>query len=119
MGPVKILLHEGLARMGKRTVPDVMKERGSNNENAFLVGMPEPPACNIGKEHSAKRVLEPRVVGTWIDEVRKSKLFDIAETLQRWRIQQREQEILHFNIPVDRVLDDLHKFTKRIFIYIA
>jgi hypothetical protein len=100
-------------------MPDVMKERSGDNKHAVFIRMSEPPACNVGKEHGTERMFEPCVIGARIYEVRKSKLFDIAESLKRRGVQQGEQKILHFNISMDRVLDDLHKFTKRIFIYIA
>jgi hypothetical protein len=47
-----------------------------------------------------------------VDEIGKTELFDVSQALERGRIQQAEGKILHFDIPVDRVLDDLHSFTK-------
>jgi hypothetical protein len=64
-------------------------------------------------------MFKARVVCTGIYEIRETELPYVAETLERGGIEQGEGEILHFNIAVDRVLDDLHKFTLRIFIYIA
>jgi hypothetical protein len=119
VGPLEVLLHERFARVRERAVTDIMEESGSDHEHAFFIGKPEPPGRNIGEEHSSEGVFEPRVIGTRVDEIGKSKLSDVAETLQRRGIEQWQQGILHFYVSVDRVLDDLHKFTKRIFIYIA
>ena len=57
-------------------------------------------------------MLEPCMVGTRIDEIGKTELFDIAEALEYRGIEQGKCKILHFNIAMDRVLDDLHRFTK-------
>jgi hypothetical protein len=47
------------------------------------------------------------VVGTWIHEIRKPELLDVAEALQCRGIEQGKCELLHFHIAMDRVLDDL------------
>ena len=67
----------------------------------------EAAGCHIRKEHGAQRVLEPRVVGPGVHEVGKTELPDVAEALQRRGIEQGKRKVLHFNITMDRVLDDL------------
>jgi len=47
-----------------------------------------------------------------VNEIGKAKLPDIAEALQRWGVEEGEEKVLHFNIPVDRILDNFHRFTK-------
>jgi hypothetical protein len=54
-----------------------------------------------------------------VDKIRKTELFNVAEALEYRRIQQGECKILYLDIAMDRVFDDLHRCTKRIFIYIA
>ncbi len=90
---------------------DIMEEAGCDNQHAFVVGKAEPAARDIGKEHRTERVLEARVVRTWVHEVRKAELPDITEALQGRGVEQGKREILNLNIAVDRVLDDLHKYT--------
>jgi hypothetical protein len=112
MGHVKELLHQGLAGMGERAVTNVMEEPGSDHERAVFIRKPEAAGCHVCKEHGAERVLEPRVVGTGIHEIGKTELPDIAEALQRGGVEQGERKVLDFNVTVDRVLDDFHRFTK-------
>ena len=50
-------------------------------------------------------MFEPCVIGTRIHKVRKTKLLDVAETLQGWGIEQGKRKLLHFNIAMDGVLD--------------
>ena len=38
---------------------------------------------------------------------------DVAEALQRGEIEQGERKVLHFNITMDRVLDNFHRFFHR------
>jgi hypothetical protein len=64
-------------------------------------------------------MLEPGVVCTGIHKVGESQLPDIPEPLQCRRIKEGKSKVLKFNIPVDRVFDDLQEITKRIFIYQA
>jgi hypothetical protein len=109
---MKVLLHQGLARMRERAVPDIMEEGGRYDEPAFVIGKLEPAAGHIGKEHGAQRVLEPRVIGTRVYEKGEAQLPDIAEALENRRIEQPECKVLHLDITMDRVLDDLHRFTK-------
>jgi hypothetical protein len=52
------------------------------------------------------------VVGAGIHQKGKTELPDITEPLQGGRIKQGEGKVLHFNVTVDRVLDDFHRFTK-------
>jgi len=52
-------------------------------------------------------MLEPRVVGTGIHEIGKTELPDVAEALQRRRIEQGKRKLLHINIAMDRVFYDL------------
>jgi hypothetical protein len=33
-------------------------------------------------------VFKPRMIGTWVHEIRKTELFNVAEALERWRVQQ-------------------------------
>jgi hypothetical protein len=47
------------------------------------------------------------VVGPGIHEVGKTELADIAKALQQRGIKEGKREVLHFNITMDRVLDDL------------
>jgi len=101
------LLHQGLAGMGERAVADIVEEPGRDHERAVFIGKPEPAGCHIGKEHGAERMLEPRVVGPGIHKIRKTELPDITESLQRGGVEKGERKILHFNVTVDRVLDDL------------
>jgi hypothetical protein len=112
MGHVKELFHQGFAGMGERAMTDIVEEPGCDHERAVFFGKPETTGCNIGKEHGAERVLKPRMVGTGIHKIGKTELPDIAEALQ-WRgVQEGKRKVLHFYIPMDRVLDDLHRFTK-------
>jgi hypothetical protein len=59
------------------------------------------------------------MIGAGIYKIRKTELFNVAEALERWRIEQGKRKIIHLDIAMDRVFYDLHGFTKRIFIYIA
>jgi hypothetical protein len=52
-------------------------------------------------------VLEPGVVGSRVHEVREPQLPDVTEALERRGIEESKREILEFNVPVYRVLDDL------------
>jgi hypothetical protein len=52
------------------------------------------------------------VVGPGIDEIGEPELPDVAEALERQRVKQGKRKVLHFNITMDRVLDNFHKFTK-------
>ena len=98
--------------MRERAVADIMEEPGRDHERAVIIGKPEAAGRNIRKEHGAKRVLEPRMVGPGVHQIGKTELPDIAEALQRRGIKEGQCKILHFNIPMDRVLDDFHRFTK-------
>jgi LPPG:FO 2-phospho-L-lactate transferase len=91
---------------------DIMEEGGGSNKGTLLIGETESPAGNIGQEHRPKRVFETGVVGAGIHKIGETELPDIAETLERGGIEQGKGKILHLNITMDRVLDDLHKFTK-------
>jgi hypothetical protein len=51
------------------------------------------------------------MVGSGIDKIRKTELFNVAESLECRGIQQKKSKILHFNITMDRVFYDLHGFT--------
>jgi hypothetical protein len=51
------------------------------------------------------------MVGSGIDKIRKTELFNVAESLERWGIQQGQRKILHLNIAMDRVFYYLHGFT--------
>jgi hypothetical protein len=112
MGRVEELFHQGLAGMGERPVADVMEEPGRNHERTVFFGKPEAAGCHIRKEHSAKRMLEPRVISPRVYEIGKTELPDITESLEGEGIEQGKCKILDFNVTVDRVLDDLHRFTK-------
>jgi hypothetical protein len=57
-------------------------------------------------------MLKPRVVGAGINKVGKTELPDVAEALERRGVEKGKRKILHFDITVDRVLDDFHRFTK-------
>jgi hypothetical protein len=98
--------------MGKRAMADIMEETGSDNEGTVSIGKPEAAGCHIRKEHSAKRMLEPRVISPRVYEIGKTELPDITESLEGEGIEQGKCKILDFNVTVDRVLDDLHRFTK-------
>jgi hypothetical protein len=98
--------------MGERAVADIVEEPCSDHECAVTVRKPEATGCNVGKKHGAQRMLKPRMVGTGINQVGKTELPDVAEALERRGIQESEREVLHFDITVDRVLDDFHRFTK-------
>lgn len=52
------------------------------------------------------------MIGTGIDKIGKTKLPYVAEALQRGRVEQDKRKVLHFNVTVDRVLDDFHRCTK-------
>lgn len=93
--------------MGERPVADIMEEGRGNNERALVFGELEPAARDIRKEHSAKGVFKPRMVGARIYEVGKTELPDVAEALQHGGVEQPEREIFHLDITMDRVLDDL------------
>ena len=82
MGGVEELLHQGLAGVGERAMADIMEEAGGDDESTVLVGKTETAGCNVGKEHGTKRVFEPRVIGPGIDEIGKTELPDVAQTLQ-------------------------------------
>jgi LPPG:FO 2-phospho-L-lactate transferase len=112
VGVMQESLHEGLAGMGERTVANVMEKCGDCDECPFIVRQSESPRCHIRKEHRAKGVLKPGMVGPGIDKVGKAKLLNIAEALQGRGIQQRQGKILYFYIPMYGVFDDLHRFTK-------
>lgn len=103
----EVLFHQRLACMRERAVPDIMEESGRNHERPFLPWKAKPPGRHIGKEHGTKGMLKARVVRPGVHEVRKPELPDIAESLERGGVEQGEGEILHFHVPVDRVLDDL------------
>jgi hypothetical protein len=98
--------------MGERPVPDIVEKGGGIHKSPLIVTQPKPSAGDICKEHRAKRVLEPGMVCTRVDKVRKTELLDIPETLQQGCIEQRKGKILNLYVPVHRVLDDLHKLTK-------
>jgi hypothetical protein len=59
------------------------------------------------------------MVGSGIDKIRKTELFNVAEALECRGIQQGKSKILDLNVSMDRVFYYLHDFTKRIFIYHA
>jgi hypothetical protein len=105
MGAVEELFHERFTCMRERAMADIVEEGCRGDQRALLIGESEPPAGDIGKEHGTQRVLEPRVIGTRIDKVRKTELLDVAEALQGRGIQQGKRKLLHFNIAMDRVLD--------------
>jgi len=119
MGMMKVFLHERFARMGKWPVPDIMQKCCSDDQYVLIIRKPELSGSNISKKHSAKRVFKARMVGTRIYKIRKTQLLNVSETLEHGRIEQGKCEILHLNIPMDRVFYYLHEFTKRIFIYNA
>jgi hypothetical protein len=109
---VEELFHQGFAGMGERAMADIMEEPGSDHKHAVYFRKPEAAGCHVREEHGSERVLEPRVVGTGIHQKGKTELPDITEPLQGGRIKQGEGKVLHFNVTVDRVLDDFHRFTK-------
>jgi hypothetical protein len=51
------------------------------------------------------------MVGSGVDKIRKTELFNIAESLECRGIQQGKSKILYLNITMDRVFYDLHGFT--------
>ena len=52
------------------------------------------------------------MIGTRIHKIRKTELLDVAETLQGRGIEQGKRKLLHFNIAMDRIFDNFHRFTK-------
>jgi hypothetical protein len=57
-------------------------------------------------------MFKPGVVRTRVNEIRKTQLTNVPKPLEGGGIQKRQDKILHFNIAMDRVLDDLHGLTK-------
>jgi hypothetical protein len=51
MGAVQQRFCQRLARVGKRTMTDIVKQGGSNDEPAFFIGKPEPAASNVREVH--------------------------------------------------------------------
>jgi hypothetical protein len=88
-------------------MPDIMEKCGGNNKETLIIGKLEPAACNVSKEHGTEGMLEPGMVSTGVNEVGEAKLPDVTETLEHGRIEQPERKILHLDIAMDRVLDDL------------
>ena len=64
-------------------------------------------------------MFKPCMVGSRINEIRKTELFNVTEPLEQRGVKQSKCEILYFDIAMNGVFYDLHGFTKRIFIYIA
>jgi hypothetical protein len=91
---------------------DIVEEPGSHDEYAVVLRKPEAAGCHVSKEHGAKRVLEPRVVRPGIHQIGKPELPYIAEALQMRGVQEGERKVFHFNVAMDRVLDNFHRFTK-------
>jgi hypothetical protein len=96
-----------------------MEEGSSDYQRTLIIRKPEPACGHIRKKHGTKRVFKPCMVGSGVYKIRKTELFNVAESLERRGIKQGKRKILHLDIAMDRVFYDLHKFTKRIFIYIA
>ncbi len=64
-------------------------------------------------------MFKPCMVGSGINKIRKTELFNITEALEQGGVKQGKGKILYFDIAMNWVFYDLHGFTKRIFIYIA
>jgi hypothetical protein len=107
MGPIKEQVYERFTCMGKWPMPDVMEKGGCNHQCMVMIRKPEPAGGYIGKEHGAKRVFKPCMVGSGIDKIRKTELFYISEALECRGIEQGKRKVLHLYIAMDRVLDYL------------
>jgi hypothetical protein len=53
-------------------------------------------------------MFEPGVVRAWIDEIREPELTYVPEPLERRSIEEPPHRLVHLDIPVHGVLDDLH-----------
>jgi hypothetical protein len=106
------LFHQGFAGVGEGAMADIVEEPGRDHEGTVTVGKPEAAGGHVREEHGAERVLKPRVVCPGIYQEGKSQLPDVAEALERRGIQEGKCKVLHFHVSMDRVLDDLHRFTK-------
>ena len=91
---------------------DIVEEPGRDYECPVFFRKPEAAGRHVCKKHGTERVFEPRVVGTGIHQIGKTELPDVAESLQRRGVQESERKVFHFNVTVDRVLDNFHRFTK-------
>jgi hypothetical protein len=97
--------------MGKWPVPDIMDECSADNQLPFVWGEHELPCHHISEIHSSQRVFETGMVSPWIHKKGKSELPDIAKPLECWCIEDGKCIARNLNVPVNRILDDLHLAT--------
>ena len=100
--------HQRFACMGKRAVTHVMEEsRDQHHAARSSSAEPELPAGDTGQMHRSYRMFKTSVVSTGIHQVGESQLADVPQPLNRWRVKERQDLLIHFHIAMDRILDDL------------
>ena len=103
-----------LERVRERVVPDVVQQRGAAHDETCigleLLGVATllEQAQRAAREMvRTERVLEARVSGAGVDEIRESELADVAQPLERTRVDQPERQRVDADVVPERIANDL------------
>ena len=99
-----------LERVRERIVADVVQQRGDLRDDALLDRDPAQLAALIEERErgareviGAERVLEARVRGAGIDEIREAELPDVSQALKNRRVDELQGERVDTNVVPERV----------------
>src|SRR5687767_752797 len=105
-----------LERVRKRIMSDVMQERRRGDDRALaridpceLAALGQEGEGAPGEMIRAERVLEARVSGTGIDEVGEPELANVAQPLERGRVDEANGDVIDADVVPERVADDGHE----------
>ena len=107
MGAAEARFHERLAGMGERAVAHIMEKGSDHHQQAVVLLKTKLPGGDTGQVHRPHRMFKTRVVGPGIDKVPEAELVDIPQALDGRGIQELQDLLVHLNIAMNRILDDL------------
>ena len=100
--------------MGERIVADVVQQRGHADCQALLLGRGAQLAQLVeGGQRSPRQVigaecvLETGVGGAGVDQEGMAELADVAEALNRGRVESKQRRVVDPDVVPERVADDL------------
>jgi hypothetical protein len=82
VSPAGKFLHEGFGRMREGAMPAIVQESAERYQKTLFPIEIQVPAHYRGKMQGSQGVLKPRMIGTRIDEIGKSQLTNVTESLK-------------------------------------
>ncbi len=103
-----------LERVRERIMADVVQKRGESHGEAIVLGDPVQLAALLERRQGAarqmiraERMLEPGVGGAGIDEEGEADLADVAQALERRRVEREQRRPVQADVVPEGVADDL------------